>query len=86
MALAGMARVCLLGGGCIDFLDIPFSESGARGIGLDALTGRIAAGLTADLLFVEGDPLNDLEVLLKPVAVMTAGRAVGGLPHTELLQ
>jgi len=59
---------------------------GALGIGLDALTGRIAAGLAADLLFVEGDPLNDLEVLLKPVAVLTAGRAVSGLPHTELVR
>ncbi|TDJ38721.1 MAG: amidohydrolase family protein [Gammaproteobacteria bacterium] len=59
---------------------------GALGIGLDTLTGRIAAGLAADLLFVEGDPLNDLEVLLKPVAVLTAGRAVSGLPHTELVR
>ena len=59
---------------------------GALGIGLDALTGRIANGLSADLLFVEGDPLNDLEALLNPVAVVTAGRAVSGLPHSELVQ
>jgi len=58
---------------------------GALGIGLDALTGRIAAGLSADLLFVEGDPLNDLGSLLNPVAVLTAGRAISGLPNTELV-
>jgi imidazolonepropionase-like amidohydrolase len=58
---------------------------GALGIGLDTLTGRIAAGLSADLLFVEGDPLNDLGALLNPIAVLTAGRAVSGLPNTELV-
>ena len=58
---------------------------GALGIGLDLLTGRIAADLSADLLFVEGDPLNDLGSLLNPIAVLTAGRAVSGLPNTELV-
>ena len=34
MPLAGTAKVCLFGGGCGSFLDIPFTENGTRGIGL----------------------------------------------------
>jgi len=35
--------------------------------------GRIAAGMWADLVFVDGDPLKDLEVLLSPKAVWVRG-------------
>jgi imidazolonepropionase-like amidohydrolase len=35
--------------------------------------GRIAAGSWADLLFVDGDPLRDLEVLQRPKAVWVRG-------------
>jgi hypothetical protein len=34
MPLAGTARVCLFDAGCGNFLDIPFTENGTRGIGL----------------------------------------------------
>lgn len=46
----------------------------AAAIGLGAVTGRIAAGLAADLLFVEGDPLADLAVLESPALVVAGGR------------
>jgi imidazolonepropionase-like amidohydrolase len=46
----------------------------ARALGLAELTGRIAPGLCADLLIVDGDPLADLGALLRPVAVFARGR------------
>lgn len=57
----------------------------ALALGLEEVTGRLIPGLSADLLFVEGDPLNDLEVLTRPVAVLACGQAVDGLPGTELV-
>ena len=35
--------------------------------------GRIAAGMWADLVFVDGDPLRDLDVLLAPKAIWVRG-------------
>ena len=44
MPLAGTARVCLFGGGCSSFLDIPFTENG-KGIGLgDNITKSTVSG------------------------------------------
>jgi hypothetical protein len=40
-------------------------------------TGRLAAGMRADLLLVDGDPLTDLAALTRPVAVWAAGRICG---------
>ena len=48
----------------------------AKAIGLGAVTGRIAAGFAADLLFVQGDPLADLDVLTRPALVVTRGHVV----------
>lgn len=39
--------------------------------------GRITPGSWADLVFVDGDPLRDLEVLRKPKAVWVRGAPVG---------
>ena len=39
--------------------------------------GRIAAGSWADLVFVDGDPLRDLEVLQRPKAVWVRGAPPG---------
>lgn len=52
----------------------------ATAIGLGDSTGRIEKGYAADLLFVEGDPLTNLAVLTRPVAVMAAGRLCLDLP------
>ena len=49
----------------------------ARALGLDSL-GRIAPGMLADLVAVEGDPLADVGALQRVKFVMSRGRAVLG--------
>lgn len=46
----------------------------AVAIGLGEVTGRIAAGFAADLVFVEGNPLKDPAVLESPAFVLAGGR------------
>ena len=46
----------------------------AAAIGLGGVTGRIAEGFAADLVFLGGDPLSDLGALVNPVRVVAAGR------------
>ena len=48
----------------------------AAGLGLAGETGRLAPGLAADVLIVQGDPLHDLTALCQPVAVWARGRMV----------
>ena len=50
----------------------------ARAIGLGTTTGRLARGYSADVLFVEGDPLADLGCLAAPAQVLARGVAVIG--------
>jgi imidazolonepropionase-like amidohydrolase len=46
----------------------------ARACGLERRTGRLAVGLDADLLLVDGDPLTDITSLQRPRAVVSRGR------------
>jgi imidazolonepropionase-like amidohydrolase len=46
----------------------------AEALGLRERTGRIAAGLDADLVVAAGDPRQDLEVLRHPLLVVARGR------------
>jgi imidazolonepropionase-like amidohydrolase len=48
----------------------------AEVLGIGTVTGRLAPGLRADVLVVEGNPLEDLSALRRPVAVFKAGRRV----------
>ncbi|HET6393278.1 MAG TPA: amidohydrolase family protein [Blastococcus sp.] len=48
----------------------------AGACGLQQRTGRLAAGLDADLLLVDGDPLDDVTVLQRPRTVVSRGREV----------
>lgn len=48
----------------------------ARQLGLGPATGRLAAGLAADILLVDGDPLTDLSALRRPVGIWARGRAI----------
>jgi imidazolonepropionase-like amidohydrolase len=48
----------------------------AEAIGLAAVVGKVAVGLEADLVFYKENPLNDLEVLARPVKVMSRGRLI----------
>ncbi|MFE7278676.1 amidohydrolase family protein [Streptomyces sp. NPDC057623] len=54
-------------------LDMATADA-ADALGLGETTGRIAPGLRADLLVVEGDPLEDLDALGAIRAVVAAGR------------
>jgi imidazolonepropionase-like amidohydrolase len=56
----------------VEALRTATSES-ACALGLAAETGRLAPGLAADILFVDGDPLADLACLASPRAVLTRG-------------
>ena len=48
----------------------------ATALGLAEETGTLREGLSADLLFVQGDPLVDLQTLQQPVKVVVRGREV----------
>ena len=57
------------------------TSGGAAALGLEAAVGSIRAGLRADLVVVEGSPLDDLAVLGRPEAitlVLHNGVRVGG--------
>ena len=54
------------------------TSAAARGLGINGLTGRLAAGLDADVLVVDGNPLVAIEALTRPVAVWAQGKAVRG--------
>jgi len=46
----------------------------AEAVGLEGETGSITAGLAADLLAVEGNPLTDIDAYFHPRLVMARGR------------
>jgi imidazolonepropionase-like amidohydrolase len=48
----------------------------AAALGLGGETGSIAAGLAADLVAVDGDPITDLATLRRPRHVIVGGRPV----------
>jgi len=52
------------------------TSDAAKALGIDHQTGRIAKGLAADLLLVDGDPLTDLTALACPISVWARGREV----------
>jgi imidazolonepropionase-like amidohydrolase len=49
------------------------TDRAAAALGLGSVTGRLAVGLAADVVAVEGDPAEDLTALHRPVHVFTAG-------------
>jgi imidazolonepropionase-like amidohydrolase len=55
----------------------------ACALGLEHETGRLEAGLAADVLIVAGDPREDPKVLLRPLAVFARGREITPLPIQE---
>jgi imidazolonepropionase-like amidohydrolase len=64
-----------------DVLDMGTALASATSVaaevcGLGSATGRLAAGLDADLLVVDGDPSADQGALRRPVHVVLRGRPV----------
>jgi imidazolonepropionase-like amidohydrolase len=65
-----------------DILDMDTALTSATSVaadvcGLGASTGRLATGLAADLLVVDGDPSVDSDALRRPLHVVLRGEAVG---------
>ena len=52
------------------------TSEAARALGLERETGRLVPGLAADVLVVDGNPLEDLGALLRPLLVVARGRVV----------
>lgn len=52
------------------------TSAAARLLGIDDRTGSVKPGMLADLIVVEGDPLEDLAALASPAMVVQAGRIV----------
>lgn len=52
------------------------TSTAARLLGVDDTVGTIEAGKLADLILVDGDPLQDLSRLARPNRVMQAGRFI----------
>jgi imidazolonepropionase-like amidohydrolase len=57
---------------------IAATSAAAAAIGLGDVTGRLADGYAADVLFVDGDPLADLACLGAPVDVLARGVSAVG--------
>ena len=50
------------------------TQNGARALGIESRTGTIRAGLEADLVVYEGDPMAESEMLFEPRLVVSDGR------------
>jgi imidazolonepropionase-like amidohydrolase len=59
------------------------TRSGAEALGMIDKVGTIAEGKLADIVILDGDPLQNLGVLQRPVAVLQGGRVVSGALPTR---
>ncbi len=50
------------------------TSDAARALGVSGVTGRLAQGLSADILMVDGNPLEDLTAVTRPVRVIVRGK------------
>jgi imidazolonepropionase-like amidohydrolase len=79
---ASVSELAHMVGGGMSAIDAIRSATtvAARYLRLEGL-GRIAAGQRADLIAVEGDPLEDIEVLRRVKLVVKDGRVVSPQNH-----
>jgi imidazolonepropionase-like amidohydrolase len=61
------------------------TSQAAACLGLGDRTGRVTAGLEADLLVLDGDPRSDLSLLDRPRMVILGGRLVRRVPVAEII-
>jgi imidazolonepropionase-like amidohydrolase len=59
------------------------TRSEAEALGMIDKVGTIAEGKLADIVILDGDPLQNLGVLQRPVAVLQGGRVVSGALPTR---
>jgi imidazolonepropionase-like amidohydrolase len=71
MVAAGMSALSAL---------VAATSAGARALGLDERIGRIGEGMSADLLVIDGNPMEDISVLTVPERVRLVIRA-GHIAH-----
>ncbi|MGW0707305.1 amidohydrolase family protein [Streptomyces sp. NPDC002643] len=74
----GLIGMALLGLPPGEILEAATSRA-ARALRVETLTGRISAGLRADLIAVEGDPLHDVTALRALRLVVARGREIHSL-------
>lgn len=55
----------------------------AEALGLGKVTGSLLPGYSADLLVVDGNPLEDLQALRRPLLVMANGRIAEAQPEPQ---
>ena len=55
------------------------TSAAAKGLGIGQVTGRLKPGLSADIVLLHGNPLDDLAVLAEPAAVWARGVEAKGL-------
>jgi imidazolonepropionase-like amidohydrolase len=60
----------------VDVWRIDISETAARCLGIGTRTGEVRPGLEADLIVVEGNPLESIQRLRAPVVVINDGRVM----------
>jgi imidazolonepropionase-like amidohydrolase len=63
---------------------ISITSMAARSMNLDREIGTVAAGMEADLIGVQGDPLKDITALRRVVFVMKGGKVYKNLPVAAL--
>lgn len=56
------------------------TSTSAEALGLGEVCGRLAKGLAADVLIVDGDPSVDLRALRRPLFVFAEGRRIASVP------
>ena len=55
------------------------TSAAAKGLGISQVTGQLKPGLSADIVLVHGNPLDDLATLAQPAAVWARGVEAKGL-------
>ncbi len=63
---------------------VSITSMAARSMNLDREIGTVAAGMEADLIGVQGDPLKDITALRRVVFVMKGGKVYKNLPAAAL--